>query len=212
MSDGRRAYVTLVTNADYAIGAAALVRSLRLSQTEAAIVVLHTEAVGAASLAPLAALGARLSPAALLNTSDGFNERHARSALHAAAPFTKGEKPAFHTPLDNFVKLRLWQLTEYDRCIFLDADTLVLKNIDRLFEYPEFAAAPNVYERLGDFHRLNSGVFAGETRGGDIRRDVRAAGPPGRVLAAYRPDLSRSRSFPTGMGCRCSSTCCNMSG
>ncbi len=49
MSDGRRAYVTLVTNADYAIGAAALVRSLRLSQTEAAIVVLHTEAVGAAS-------------------------------------------------------------------------------------------------------------------------------------------------------------------
>lgn len=159
MSDGRRAYVTLVTSADYAIGAAALVRSLRLSQTEGAIVVLHTEAVGAASLAPLAALGARLSPAALLNTSDGFNERHARSALHAAAPFTKGEKPAFHTPLDNFVKLRLWQLTEYERCIFLDADTLVLKNIDRLFEFPEFAAAPNVYERLGDFHRLNSGVF-----------------------------------------------------
>ena len=93
MSDGRRAYVTLVTSADYAIGAAALVRSLRLSQTEAAIVVLHTEAVGAASLAPLAALGARLSPAALLNTSDGFNERHARSALHAAAPFTKGRSP-----------------------------------------------------------------------------------------------------------------------
>ena len=35
----------------------------------------------------------------------------------------------------------------------------MLKNIDRLFEFPEFAAAPNVYERLGDFHRLNSGVF-----------------------------------------------------
>ena len=67
--------------------------------------------------------------------------------LHAAAPFTKGEKPAFHAPLDNFVKLRLWQLTEYERCVFLDADTVVLKNIDRLFEYPEFSAAPNVYEK-----------------------------------------------------------------
>ncbi len=28
-----------------------------------------------------------------------------------------------------------------------------------LFEYPEFCAAPNVYESLADFHRMNSGVF-----------------------------------------------------
>src|SRR5690606_32391928 len=33
-------------------------------------------------------------------------------------------------------------------------------NIDRLFGYPEFSAAPNVYESVADFHRLNSGVFA----------------------------------------------------
>ena len=44
--------------------------------------------------------------------------------------------------------------------MFLDADTLVLRNIDRLFEYPEFSAAPNVYESVADFRRLNSGVFA----------------------------------------------------
>ncbi len=78
--------------------------------------------------------------------------------MHDRAPFTKGEKPAFHTPLDNFVKLRLWQLP-YRRVVFLDADTLVLRNIDRLFDYPEFSAAPNVYESLADFRRLNSGVF-----------------------------------------------------
>ena len=28
------------------------------------------------------------------------------------------------------------------------------------FGYPEFSAAPNLYESLADFHRLNSGVFA----------------------------------------------------
>ena len=50
------------------------------------------------------------------------------------SPFTKGSKPAFHTPLDNFAKLRLWQLTEYEKCVFIDADALVLRNIDRLFE------------------------------------------------------------------------------
>ncbi len=150
-----RAYVTLVTNADYLPGAVALIRSLRLTGTAADIVVLHTPAVDAS---PLASLGARLAVCDLLPTSDAFNAAHSRQAQHAAAPFTKGEKPAFHTPLDNFVKLRLWQLP-YARVVFLDADTLVLRPIDRLFDYPEFCAAPNVYESLADFRRLNSGVF-----------------------------------------------------
>ncbi len=158
-SSVRYAYVTLVTNRDYAMGALALVRSLRLSGTGADIVALHTGGVEQADLAPLVALGARIVRAELLPTSDGFNERHGWANIHGKNPFTKGRKPAFHTPLDNFAKLRLWQLTEYGKCVFIDADALVLKNIDRLFDYPEFSAAPNVYETLGDFHRLNSGVF-----------------------------------------------------
>jgi alpha-N-acetylglucosamine transferase len=148
-----------VTNADYLPGAVALVRSLALTGTTADIVVLHTPAVAPAALAPLVALGARLAVCDLLPTSDRFNEVHSRKAQHARAPFTKGEKPPFHTPLDNFVKLRLWQLP-HARVVFLDADTLVLRPIDRLFDYPEFSAAPNVYEGVADFRRLNSGVFA----------------------------------------------------
>lgn len=153
------AYVTLVTNADYAAGALALVRSLRLTKTQADIVVLHTGGAPSGALEPLEALGARLVLAELLPTSDSFNARHARMALHGAAPFTKGRKPEFHTPLDNFAKLRLWQMSDYHSCVFIDADALVLRNIDKLFDYPEFCAAPNVYEGLGDFHRMNSGVF-----------------------------------------------------
>ena len=156
----RNAYVTLVTNRDYADAAIALVRSLKLTGTVADIVVMHTGAVGAADLAPLTALGARCVEAGLLDTSPEFNARHQRDRLHADAPFTKGNKPAFHTPLDNFAKLRLWEMEEYANCVFIDADAIVLRNIDRLFGYPEFSAAPNVYESLADFHRLNSGVFA----------------------------------------------------
>ncbi|WEX11178.1 glycosyltransferase [Chelativorans sp. AA-79] len=159
MNQARHAYVTLVTNADYAVGALALVRSLQRTRTDAEIVVMHTGGVDATALTPLASLGARLVEAELLPTSEAFNERHQRVRLHADAPFTKGNKPAFHTPLDNFAKLRLWQLTEYERVVFIDADAIVLRNIDRLFSYPEFSAAPNVYESLADFHRLNSGVF-----------------------------------------------------
>ncbi|RWX78995.1 glycosyl transferase [Neorhizobium lilium] len=153
------AYVTLVTNADYAMGATALTRSIRRTGTTADIVVLYTNVVPETDLAPLAALGCRVVEVEHLPLSDAFNERHARKTLHGAAPFTKGRKPDFHTPLDNFCKLRLWQLTQYERCVFIDADAIVLKNIDKLFVYPEFSAAPNVYESLADFHRLNSGVF-----------------------------------------------------
>ena len=152
-----RAFVTLVTNADYALGARALLRSIVLSGTDADICVLHTD-VAAAHLAPLSGLGARLVRCELLPTSPAFNAAHARDTLHGRAAFTKGEKPPFHTPLDNFAKLRLWQL-DYARVVFVDADALVLQNVDKLFDYPEFCAAPNVYESLADFHRMNSGVF-----------------------------------------------------
>jgi len=153
----RCAYATLVTNADYARGAFALARSLRAVGAEAPLLVLATP--GAEGLDGLAATGARVVEVAPLPLSDAFRARHSRDAQHAAAPFTKGTKPAFHDPLDNFQKLRLWDRDDYDRLVFLDADTVVVKNIDRLFAYPDFCAAPNLYETLADFHRLNSGVF-----------------------------------------------------
>ena len=175
----RHAWVTLVTNADYALGAKALARSIRLTGSEADIVVLHTGAVEAAALAPLSAFGARLVRTELLPTSDVFNAAHAKKTLHGAAPFTKGEKPPFHTPLDNFAKLRLWQLTEYDSVVFIDADALVLRNCDRLFDYPEFCAAPNVYESLADFHRMNSGVFTARPSEDTFRAMLAALDVPG---------------------------------
>jgi alpha-N-acetylglucosamine transferase len=115
--------------------------------------------VPARALEPLAPFDVRIARCELLPTSTAFVEAHTRDRLHGRAPFTKGEKPRFHTPLDNFVKLRLWQLAEYERVVFVDADALVLRPCDRLFDYPEFCAAPNVYESLADFGRMNSGVF-----------------------------------------------------
>ena len=174
----RHAYVTLVTNADYVPGVRALIRSLRLTGTDADLVVLHTGGVAAEALAPASALGARLVRTELLPVSAAFAEAHARGRLHAAAPFTKGGKPPFHTPLDNFAKLRLWQL-DYERVVFIDADAIVLRPCDRLFDYPEFCAAPNVYESLGDFHRLNSGVFTARPAQATFEAMLAALDAPG---------------------------------
>ncbi|KAE8684382.1 UDP-glucuronate:xylan alpha-glucuronosyltransferase 1 [Hibiscus syriacus] len=43
----------------------------------------------------------------------------------------------------NYSKFRLWQLTDYDKIIFIDADLLILRNIDFLFEMPEISAIGN---------------------------------------------------------------------
>ena len=155
-----RAYATLVTNEEYGRGALALARSLRWTGTEAPLVVLATSE--AEHLDELQREGCLIVPVEQPRLSDAFRGRHSRGALHRAAPFNKGNKPAFHDPVDNFCKLELWKLVEFEKIVFLDADSLVVKPIDLLFGYQEFAGAPNVYETLADFHRLNSGVFVAE--------------------------------------------------
>jgi glycogenin len=42
-----------------------------------------------------------------------------------------------------FTKLRAWGLTQFERIVFLDADVLVVQNIDHLFDVRGFAAAPD---------------------------------------------------------------------
>jgi alpha-N-acetylglucosamine transferase len=153
-------YVTLVTNPDYALGARALARSLRMVGAQWPLTVLTVADID--GLSELEKLGCTILRVDPLTVSDDFKARHSRGAQHAQAPFTKGNKPRFHDPLHNFAKLRLWELEQHEKIVFLDADTLVIQNIDRLFGYPEFAAAPNLYESLTDFHRLNSGVFVAQ--------------------------------------------------
>lgn len=54
-----------------------------------------------------------------------------------------------------FTKINCWLLEQYSKCVFLDADCLVLRNIDDLFEKDEFSAAPDA----GWPDCFNSGVF-----------------------------------------------------
>lgn len=150
-------YVTLVANSDYAIGAQALGRSLQMVGAKWPLMVMTL--YDGPELGALEAIGCTIIPVKPPPVSDDFRRRHCREEQHRRAPFTKGTKPAFHDPLDNFAKLRLWELEQFETVVFLDADVVVIKNIDRLFGYPEFVAAPNLYETLADFNRLNSGVF-----------------------------------------------------
>merc|ERR1712025_1453572 len=54
-----------------------------------------------------------------------------------------------------FTKLHCWTLIDYTKCVFLDADTLMIQNSDELFDRDEFSAAPDA----GWPDCFNSGVF-----------------------------------------------------
>ncbi|KAK7462725.1 hypothetical protein VKT23_007312 [Stygiomarasmius scandens] len=68
---------------------------------------------------------------------------------------------------DQYTKLTIWSLGEelgIDTAVYLDADTLVLRNFDELFDIPwEFGATPDIY-RPGDDRgfaiTFNAGVLA----------------------------------------------------
>uniref|UniRef100_A0A8C4WVZ2 glycogenin glucosyltransferase n=1 Tax=Eptatretus burgeri TaxID=7764 RepID=A0A8C4WVZ2_EPTBU len=55
----------------------------------------------------------------------------------------------------SLTKLHCWTLTQYRKAVFMDSDTMVLQNIDDLFEREELSAAPDP----GWPDCFNSGVF-----------------------------------------------------
>ena len=80
-------------------------------------------------------------------------------------------------------KLSVFTLTEYAKIVYLDADMLVLKNIDYLFRYPHGSAvidAGNIIEPLmqGQYnaeqyayaHQFNSGLFVCQPNADDYQR------------------------------------------
>ncbi|CAI8007719.1 Glycogenin-1 [Geodia barretti] len=139
---GQEAYVTLVTNDNYALGALALGRSLRDTLTTRRLSLLITDEVSYPMRERLGVLWDELTVVDLLDSGD-----EDRLAL-----LTRPELGV------TFSKLHAWKLTQYSKCVFLDADTLVLENVDELFDREELSAAPDI----GWPDCFNSGVFVFE--------------------------------------------------
>ncbi|XFG16879.1 hypothetical protein AB1E19_020503 [Capra hircus] len=134
-----QAFVTLATNDVYCQGALVLGQSLREHRATRRLVVLLTPQVST----PLRVILSRVFDEVIeVNLID--------SADYVHLAFLK--RPDLGITL---TKLHCWTLTHYSKCVFLDADTLVLSNIDELFDRREFSAAPDP----GWPDCFNSGVF-----------------------------------------------------
>ncbi|XP_032123689.1 glycogenin-2 isoform X2 [Sapajus apella] len=139
MSVTDQAFVTLATNDIYCQGALVLGQSLRRHRPTRKLVVLITPQVSSLLRAILSKVFDEIIEVNLIDSAD---------YIHLA--FLK--RPELGVTL---IKLHCWTLTHYSKCVFLDADTLVLSNVDELFDRGEFSAAPDP----GWPDCFNSGVF-----------------------------------------------------
>ncbi|XP_074520935.1 glycogenin-2 [Halichoeres trimaculatus] len=133
------AFVTLVTTDSYCKGATVVARSLRRHRTTRKIVIMVTPNVSEQSRRALQNVFDEVVLVDLMDSQDRVN-----LALLG--------RPDLGI---TFTKIHCWTLTQFSKCVFLDADTLVLCNVDDLFQREELSAAPDP----GWPDCFNSGVF-----------------------------------------------------
>uniref|UniRef100_H2M280 glycogenin glucosyltransferase n=1 Tax=Oryzias latipes TaxID=8090 RepID=H2M280_ORYLA len=134
-----QAFVTLATNDSYARGAMVLGKSLRNTNTSKKLVALIGPHVSEPCRSVLRMIYDEVKVVDLMDSGD-------------TAHLAMMKRPDLGV---TFTKLNCWTLTHYSKCVFMDADTLVLSNIDELFDREELSAAPDP----GWPDCFNSGVF-----------------------------------------------------
>ncbi|CAH8565745.1 unnamed protein product [Dicrocoelium dendriticum] len=133
------AFVTLATTDEYVCGALVLATSLREVKTTKQLACLLTKGVSPHMQDLCRRIFDYVEIVDVLDSKDVVN-------------LTLLARPDLGV---TFTKLHCWRLTQYQKAVFLDADTLVIQNIDDLFEREELSAAPDP----GWPDCFNSGVF-----------------------------------------------------
>ncbi|KAJ9166229.1 hypothetical protein P3X46_021009 [Hevea brasiliensis] len=129
----REAYVTVLHSSEsYVCGAIALAQSLLQTGTKRDLILLLDRSISQPKREALAAAGWKI-----------------RLIKRIRNP--RAEKYSYNEY--NYSKFRLWQLTDYDKIIFIDSDIIVLRNLDILFHFPQMTAVGN------DVWIFNSGIM-----------------------------------------------------
>ncbi|HUK73940.1 MAG TPA: glycosyltransferase [Candidatus Bathyarchaeia archaeon] len=113
----------MVTTDDYAVGAVALWESLRRTRPEHGLLVVVTKRVSEECERRLQKAGLRT-----LRMDEQLQRSHA-------------SKAALRHWDNTFSKLLMFELVEYEKIVYLDADMMVLRNLDHLFARAHLSAA-----------------------------------------------------------------------
>ena len=135
---GRYAYATLITSDDFFMGLQTMVFTLLQTSTTFPIVVLVTDQVGKTTIENIRRLSRQVQ---VLKVSAIANPN---AEVHMPGWVNSG-----------YTKLHIWNLVDYEKVVYIDADTCVLENVDHLFHRPNLSAAPDVFPP----DKFNAGVL-----------------------------------------------------
>ncbi|KAJ3673690.1 hypothetical protein LUZ60_005682 [Juncus effusus] len=119
----REAYATVLHSSDsYVCGAITLAHSIRKTGSTRDLILLHDDSIGFKKLEALMKAGWSLRKITRIRNP---NPRHDGLFQY------------------NYSKLRVFQLTDYDKIILIDTDTIVIRNLDVIFQFPAISARSN---------------------------------------------------------------------
>ncbi len=144
-----KTYMTVFTNKNYLGGVKVLKKSLELVSSKYPLTVLIPEGIDEEIIEELIAENISYS------TVKPFDDS-----------IFKAENTVSHWK-DTFFKLEIFNQLSYDKIVFLDADMVVLKNIDALFDYPHMSCVAAGQELHDDWGDLNSGIMVLEPNSED---------------------------------------------
>lgn len=155
------AYVTLVTTNNYVPGVVILYESLKRVKSQFPLICMYNKDISEDNLKRLREVGIELR----LVEDIGFPKqiiKHNNATNPDLGEVWKS----------TLTKCRVFDMTEFDKVIFCDADLLILKNIDHCFELPHMTAAlDGEYMNLwpGAPH-FNSGFFVVKPEAGTMQK------------------------------------------
>ena len=155
-----RCYCTLVTSDSFVTGATVLLYSLLKTGTQFDVVVLVTPAISGYNREKIQKVVRPPGCAAKIHvvTVKPIENPSASKDVHVKGWINAG-----------YTKLHIWNLQSYQKVVYIDADALVLRNVDSLFDRPNFSAAPDVFPPT----KFNAGVLVIEPDA-EVFRDMLA--------------------------------------
>jgi glycogenin glucosyltransferase len=147
-----KAYICVLTSDNYHEGVLVLARSLAATRPAFPLYALLTADVAES-------VRARLEKAGLICL------RSEKSLEFPATAVTANRMPHWNKTLS---KLLIFDLVQFEKLVYLDADMMILSNIDNLFEAPNLSAvnAGGMLEEFASWRELNSGLLVIEPRAG----------------------------------------------
>lgn len=133
MMDEKRAWVTILSTNSYINGVVVLDRSLKTVKSKYPLYCVITDEVSEENIEVLTKLGIRIihKPQIVpngLTYEDGINQTIFGNTWHLA-----------------MVKLHVFDLTAFDKIVYIDSDVILLQNMDDLFDKPHMTASQGLY-------------------------------------------------------------------